>query len=62
MFTEIEVERHVTWQPSLLGLTEPDFDAGLGGASRRVLGRGAWVDVVPGWVSGADSLLVTRNT
>ena len=56
MFTEIEVERHVTWQPSLLGLAEPDFDPGLGGAGRRVLGRGAWVDVVPGWVTGADSL------
>ena len=56
MFTEIAVERHVTWQPSLLGMAEPDFDPGLDGARRRFLGRGAWVDVVPGWVTGADSL------
>jgi alkylated DNA repair dioxygenase AlkB len=56
VFTEIEVERHVTWQPSLLGMDEPDFDPSLGGARRRFLGRGAWVDVVPAWVSGADAL------
>src|SRR3712207_954331 len=46
-----------TWQPSLLGATEPTtFDAGFHGAARRFLGRGAWVDVVPGWVRGADAL------
>ncbi len=56
MFTEIAVERHVTWQPSLLGLAEPDFDPALDGARRRFLGQGAWVDVVPGWVTGADTL------
>ncbi len=56
MFTEIPVERHVTWQPSLLAQAEPDFDASLDGARRRFLGHGAWVDVVPGWVTGADTL------
>ena len=56
MFTEIEAHRHVTWQPSLLALDEPDFDPTLHGARRRFLGRGAWVDVVPGWVTGADAL------
>ncbi|MEQ1787983.1 MAG: alpha-ketoglutarate-dependent dioxygenase AlkB [Acidimicrobiales bacterium] len=57
MFTEIEAERHVTWQPSLLGMADaPDFDPSLDGARRRFLGRGAWVDVVPGWVTGADVL------
>ncbi len=56
MFTEVEPDRHVTWQPSLLGMAEPDFDASLHGARRRFLGRGAWVDVVPGWVTGADAL------
>lgn len=25
-------------------------------ASRRVLGEGAWIDVLPGWLSGADDL------
>ena len=55
-FTEIEVRRDVTWQPSLLAIDEPDFDPTLTGARRRFLGRGAWVDVVPGWVTGADAL------
>jgi alkylated DNA repair dioxygenase AlkB len=46
-----------TWQPSLLELHEPvGFDAGFDGASRRFLGQGAWVDVVPRWVRGADAL------
>lgn len=56
MFTEIEAERHVSWQPSLLGMTEPDVDPSLDGARRRFLGHGAWVDVVRGWVTGADAL------
>jgi alkylated DNA repair dioxygenase AlkB len=55
-FTEIEAHRHVTWQPSLLAIDEPDFDPALGGAQRRFLGDGAWVDVVTGWVTGADTL------
>jgi alkylated DNA repair dioxygenase AlkB len=59
VFTEIEADRHVTWQPSLLGLDEPAFDPDLPSARRRFLGQGAWVDVVPGWVSGADSLFDT---
>ena len=46
----------LTWQPSLLGADPPDFDATLHGARRRFLGAGAWVDVVPGWVSSADAL------
>lgn len=45
------------WQPSLLELdAEPAVDASFDGARRRFLGRGAWVDVVPGWVRGADAL------
>jgi alkylated DNA repair dioxygenase AlkB len=48
--------RHLAWQPSLLGAAEPAFDATLGGARRRFLGQGAWVDHVPGWVQGADEL------
>ncbi len=56
MFSEIEADRHVTWQPSLLGMAEADFDPGLHSARRRFLGQGAWVDVVPGWVTGADTL------
>lgn len=56
MFTEVDADRHVTWQPSLLGHGEPDFDPALDGARRRFLGAGAWVDHVPGWVTGADAL------
>jgi len=56
VFTEIPIERHITWQPSLLGMVDPDFDPSLTGARRRFLGQGAWVDVVPGWVTGADTL------
>jgi alkylated DNA repair dioxygenase AlkB len=47
-----------TWQPSLLGVdAEPSWDAGFDGARRRFLGQGAWADLVPGWVGGADALL-----
>jgi alkylated DNA repair dioxygenase AlkB len=46
----------LTWQPTLLGSEPPRFDPTLHGARRRFLGAGAWVDVVPGWVQGADAL------
>jgi hypothetical protein len=47
----------VSWQPSLLaGGADVDIDMTLDGARRRFLGRGAWVDHVPGWVRGADAL------
>ncbi len=45
------------WQPSLLAADdEPEVAASLDGARRRFLGQGAWVDHVPGFVSGADAL------
>jgi len=48
---------HQPWQPSLLAAAdEPDIDPALSGARRRFLGQGAWVDHVPGWVTGADLL------
>lgn len=46
----------VTWQPTLLGATAPGFDPGFGGAARRELGSGAWVEEVTGWACGADEL------
>ena len=46
----------LTWQPTLLGSEPPRFDRELRGVRRRFLGAGAWVDVVPGWVQGADAL------
>ncbi|HEY8544099.1 MAG TPA: alpha-ketoglutarate-dependent dioxygenase AlkB [Acidimicrobiales bacterium] len=46
----------LTWQPSLLDAVEPGFDPAFAGADRRDLGDGAWLEVVPGWVHGADAL------
>jgi alkylated DNA repair dioxygenase AlkB len=46
----------ISWQPSLLATDEPSFDAEFRSARRRFLGDGAWVDHVPGLVSGADAL------
>src|SRR5215210_5002421 len=47
-------------QTSLFDLGEgrAEFALGpLGGmVTRQVLGRGAWVDLLPGWLSGADAL------
>ena len=47
-------------QTSLFDLPGPEESLGLGPlggmVTRQVLGRGAWVDVLPGWLSGADAL------
>lgn len=46
-----------TWQPSLLDVDDrPAVDRSFDGARRRFLGQGAWVDLVPDWVAGADAL------
>jgi alkylated DNA repair dioxygenase AlkB len=54
-------DRHVAvvWQPSLLGVGPPEIDPAFTGAIRRDLGSGAWVEHVPAWVMGADSLFET---
>ena len=45
------------WQPSLLDGGAPWIEAGsLERATRTTLGEDAWVDVVPGWLHGADAL------
>ena len=45
------------WQPSLLDGGAPWIEAGsLERATRTKLGEDAWVDVVPGWLHGADDL------
>jgi alkylated DNA repair dioxygenase AlkB len=46
----------LAWQPSLLGSRAVRFDPELGGTERRDLGGGAWLDEVPGWLEGADTL------
>jgi alkylated DNA repair dioxygenase AlkB len=44
------------WQASLFGADEPAPDWAFSDARRIELGDGAWVDVVPGWLQGADTL------
>ena len=47
-------------QTSLFDLPGPDQPGlgPLGGqVTRQVLGRGAWVDVLPGWLAGTDALV-----
>ena len=47
-------------QNSLFDLADPGGDVGLGPLrgmiTRQPLGRGAWVDVLPGWLGGLGSL------
>jgi alkylated DNA repair dioxygenase AlkB len=47
---------HATLQASLLDLTEQPGPGPLDGLQRTELGRGAWIDVLPGWLAGADEL------
>ena len=43
-------------QASLLDAFEDPALGSLTGIRRTVLSRGAWIDVLPGWLSGADQL------
>lgn len=45
-------------QASLLDIAlEPAYDVGFTAAARTELGLGAWLDLVPGWLAGAETLL-----
>src|SRR5258708_11712997 len=48
----------LTWQGSLFSdsSAEPSVDGGFTGLVRHQLDGTAWVDVLPGWVAGADRL------
>jgi len=46
-------------QPSLLDLADRADLGSLAGTERVTLSRGAWVDHLPGWVSGSDGVLQT---
>jgi alkylated DNA repair dioxygenase AlkB len=48
----------LAWQPSLLdgASATVEHDPQLTAAERHDLGDGAWLDVVPGWVTGVDAL------
>ena len=37
--------------------TQPSFDATFAGARRIALDASAWIDVLPGWLRGADALM-----
>ena len=43
-------------QAPLFGLETPAFDPALAGMERTVLGDGAWVDFLPGWLEGHESV------
>ena len=44
------------WQPSLLDADEPDVDAGFAGAQKTLLDAASWVEYVPEWLQGSDTL------
>src|SRR5438105_14046892 len=46
----------VTWQASLLDAEEPSVDRTFDGLIRHQLDAGAWLDHVPGWLSGSDAV------
>jgi len=46
----------MAWQGSLLGAGDPAPDRSFARCRRVALDDEAWVDVVPGWLSGADTL------
>jgi len=45
-----------TLQASLLDLAGEPGPGSLDGLQRTDIGRGAWIDVLPGWINGADEL------
>ncbi|MDP9406616.1 MAG: alpha-ketoglutarate-dependent dioxygenase AlkB [Actinomycetota bacterium] len=47
---------HLAVQASLFGAGEPEVDHGLTGLVRHDLDERSWVDHVPGWLSGDDTL------
>ncbi len=50
------------FQGSLLDTDDVASVGSLDRVQRRDLGDGAWVDVLPGWMSGADALFLTLQT
>ena len=46
----------MVWQPSLLGSSSAGIDRSFVGARRHELGSGAWVEEIPLWATGTDTL------
>ncbi|HVV35984.1 MAG TPA: alpha-ketoglutarate-dependent dioxygenase AlkB [Acidimicrobiales bacterium] len=47
---------NLAWQLSLLGAAAPSIDATFRAAYRVELDAESWIDVVPGWLAGADEV------
>src|SRR5437763_660807 len=47
----------VAWQASLFGTDPPAIDASFGAITRVQLDATAWVDHLPGWLSGPDEVM-----
>lgn len=45
----------VHFQPSLFGAGEPGPDPAFAGLHRHQLDEQSWLDIVPGWLTGADT-------
>ncbi len=56
MASRIAAPPPMDWQASLFGAAEPTPDRSFATVERIDLGLGAWVDVAPGWLIGADTL------
>ncbi len=46
----------LAWQGSLLGAAAPVVDGSFANAERHQLDDDSWIDVVPGWLTGADQV------
>jgi hypothetical protein len=46
----------IRYQASLFGAPEPDIDEAFSRSSRLQLDGAAWIDIVPGWLAGAERL------
>lgn len=46
----------ISWQGSLFGHDDPSFVDGLPGVQRHWLADGCWVDHLPGWLAGSDTV------
>ena len=58
----LRVATESPYQPSLFGAAAPGFDATFAEARRIQLDDDAWIDLVPGWVIGADPLFEQLRT
>jgi alkylated DNA repair dioxygenase AlkB len=50
------VRPELIWQPSLVDVGAPAFDASYDGLRRIELDQRSWVDYCPGWLAGSDAI------